>query len=99
MPAAPASCSRRVGHTATAAALVAVRGLALRRLTGLARARRAAVALAAVAVAAQQDLIAATRAQEQAGWTLHGHPGKAEGAGRTRPSAPHCCGTAFIGTV
>ena len=76
--AAPASCARRVGHAATARALVALSGIPLRGVTRLARARGAAVALATVAVAAQQDLGAATRAQEQAGWTVHAHPGQTE---------------------
>jgi hypothetical protein len=76
--AAPASCTRRVGHAATARALVAPGGISLCSLTCLARARRAAVALATVAVAAQQDLVAAARAQEQAGWTVHAHPGQTE---------------------
>ena len=76
--AAPASRACRVGHAATAGALVAPGGSALCRRTCLARARRAAVALATVAVAAQQDLVAAARAQEQAGWTVHAHPGQTE---------------------
>jgi hypothetical protein len=51
-------------------------------------------------VRTQQHLIATTRAQEQAGRTVHVHPrAKAKGAGRTRPRVQHCCGTTFIGTV
>jgi len=76
--AAPASRACRVGHAATARALVAPGRSALCRLTRLARAGRGAVALATVTVAAQQDLAAAARAQEQAGWTVHAHPGQTE---------------------
>jgi len=76
--AAPASCARRVGHAATARALVALGGISLCSVTRLTRARRAAVALTTVAVAAQQDLASAARAQEQAGWTVHAHPGQTE---------------------
>jgi hypothetical protein len=76
--AAPASRACRVGHAATARALVAPGGISLCSVSGLARARRAAVALATVAVAAQQDLVAAARAQEQAGWTVHAYLGQTE---------------------
>ena len=76
--AAPASCACRVCHAPRARALVAPGGISLCSLTCLARARRAAVALATVAMAAQQDLAAAARAQEQAGWTVHAHPGQTE---------------------
>jgi hypothetical protein len=76
--AAPASSAGRVGHAATAGALVALGGVSLRSVTRQARTRRTAVALATVAVAAQQHLLAAARAQEQAGWTVHAHPGQTE---------------------
>ena len=76
--AAPAPCTRGVGHAAAARALVAPGGVSLCSITRLARARRGAVALATVAVAAQQDLAAAARAQELAGWTVHAHPGQTE---------------------
>lgn len=76
--AAPASCARRVGQAAATGALVALGGITLRGVAGLARARRSAVPLATVAVAAQQDLGAATCAQEQAGGTVHAHPGQTE---------------------
>ena len=76
--AAPASHACRVGHAARARALVAPGRSSLCRLTCLARARRGAVALATVAVAAQQNLGAATCAQEQAGRTVHAHPGQTE---------------------
>ena len=74
----PASRACRVGHAAPAGTLVALGGSTLCSITRLARAGRGAVALTTVAVAAQQDLAAATCAQEQAGWTVHGRPGQAE---------------------
>jgi hypothetical protein len=76
--AAPASRARGVGHAAPARALVALGGIALCSVSRLARARHGAVALATVAVAAQQDLGAAARAQEQTGGTVHTHPGRTE---------------------
>ena len=76
--AAPASCSCRMGHAAAAGALVALGGISLCSVTRLVRAGRTAIALATVAVSAQQDLGAATRAQEQAGRTVHAHPGQTE---------------------
>ena len=76
--AAPASRACRVGHATTARALVALGGTSLCSASRLARARGAAVALTTVAVAAKHDLDAATRAQEQAGWTVHEHPGQTE---------------------
>jgi len=56
---APASCARRVGHATAARALVALGGISPRGVASLAWARRSAVPLATVAVAAQQDLGAA----------------------------------------
>jgi len=76
--AAPASCACRVCHAPRARALVALGGSTLCSLPSLTRARRGAVALATVAVAAQQHLGAAARAQEQAGRTIHAHPGQTE---------------------
>jgi hypothetical protein len=76
--AAPASRACRVSHAATAGALVAPGGGSLCGVSGLARAGRGAVALATVAMAAQQNLATAARAQEQAGWTVHEHPGQTE---------------------
>ena len=70
-----------------------------RILTGLVAARPAAVAVAAVAAAAQDDLDAAARAQVKAGGLVHAHPGTTEVLDGLVRSAPHCCGTAFIGTV
>ena len=78
-------------------ALVALRGVPPRILTGLVAARPAAVAVAAVAAAAQDDLDAAARAQVQAGGLVHAHPGTTEVLDGLVQSAPHCCGTAFIG--
>ncbi len=75
---APASCACRVGHAATARALVALGGTSLCSASRLARARGAAVALTTVAVAAQQDLVAAARAQKQANWTVHAYPRQTE---------------------
>jgi hypothetical protein len=75
---APASRACRVGHAATARALVPLGGGPLCGVSGLARAGRSAIALATVAVAAQQNLATAARAQEQTGWTVHEHPGQTE---------------------
>ncbi len=59
-------------------ALVALRSLATRLLTGLMPALPAAVAVAAVAAAAQDDLRTTSRAQVQAGGLVHAHPGTTE---------------------
>ena len=75
---APAPGPLRMGDAAAPRALVALRGLAPRILTGLVPARPAAVAVAAVAAAAQNDLDAAPRAQVQAGGLVHAHPGTTE---------------------
>jgi hypothetical protein len=56
--------------------LVAARALAPSGVARQAPALPAAVAIATVAVAAQHDLVAATRAQEQAPWSIHAHPGR-----------------------
>ena len=57
------------------AVLVAVAGVALQRAAGHVRASVGAVAIATVAVAADQNLDAATRAQEESGrFVQHGHP-------------------------
>ena len=97
---APTPGSGRVRPATPLRALVPVGGLAPRGVSGPTPAATAAVTVAAVATAAQHHLDAAARAKEQTGGTLtHTHPEQAEGAGRTRPSAPHCDGTAFNGTV
>jgi hypothetical protein len=75
---APAPGPLRVSNAAAPRALVALRGLAPRILTGLVPARPAAVAVAAVAAAAQNDLDAASRTQVQAGVLVHAHPGTTE---------------------
>jgi hypothetical protein len=62
----------RAGSTGSACALAPLPPRALGACTP------AAVAVAAVAVAAQHDLDAATRAQEQAGGWVHAHPGTTE---------------------
>jgi hypothetical protein len=67
-----------VGDAATPGALVALRSLPLRLVTGLTPAGSVAVAVAPVAVAAQDDLDAASRAQVQAGGLVHAHPGTTE---------------------
>jgi hypothetical protein len=64
---APATRARRVRHAPGAAALVAPGRFTLRFLARRARAGPPAIALAAIAAAAQQHLRAATRAHEQAG--------------------------------
>ncbi len=62
--------------------------------------RPAAKLLATIAVGTQRHLVAATRAQEKAGRTVHVHPWRqAQGAGRIRPRVQHSCCTAFSGTV
>ena len=75
---APAPRALRVSHAAVPRALVALRGLAPRIITGQAPARPAAIAVAAVAAAAQNDLGAATRTQVQPGGFVHEHPGATE---------------------
>lgn len=74
-PRAPAARTSRVGQAAGAAVLVAAAGSAECLLTRRARVCAAAVALAAVATAAQQHLGAATRADEQTGGMLEQLPG------------------------
>lgn len=98
---APAPRTRRVGHAPATAALVATGRLALRGVARQTRTTGSAVALTAVAAAAQLDLDEAPCAQEQAGGIVHAHPEapQAQGAGRTRPSEPHSGGTALLGTV
>ena len=97
----PVAGPRRVRQAAAPRALIAAGGLAAGCIACLAPAGAAAVTVAAVTAAAQHHLGAAAGAQEHASHTdrLHAHLAQAERAGRTRPSAPHCCGTAFIGTV
>ena len=70
-----ASC---VGDAPAPRALVALRRQALCGLTCRAPTRLSAVAVAAIAVAAQHDLGAASRAQVQAGGLVHAHPGTTE---------------------
>jgi hypothetical protein len=95
----PAPRSLGMGLEAARRTLVAACRLASSHITGPAPTRPTAVAVAAVAVAAQHNLRAASRTQEQAGGTVHTHPDRVDGAGRNRPSEPHWRGTAFIGTV
>src|SRR5437867_11037874 len=77
---APASLTRGVLVTAIDAALIAPAGVALVGAARCTRACPAAIALAAIAVAAQQHLLATASAQEQAGWKV----GQARSSG-TRP--------------
>jgi hypothetical protein len=74
---APALLTRGVLDASVGAALIAPAGLALAGAPRCARALAAAVALAMVAVAAQQHLLATTSTQEQAG----GDVGQARSSG------------------
>ena len=58
--------------------LVTLRGFAPGRSARHPPARPAAIAVATIALAAQHHLHAAACAQEQAGWSLHKHPGRTE---------------------
>ena len=62
-----------MGDATAARALVAACCFTPRHVVDLAPACTAAIAVAAVAVAAQHHLDAAARAQEQASWTVHAH--------------------------
>ena len=75
---APAPRPLRVSHAPVPRALVTLRGLAPRIFAGQAPARPAAIAVAAVAAAAQNDLDATARAKVQAGGLVHAHPGTTE---------------------
>ena len=70
---APAPRPRGVLEAATARALVATGGLAPGDVVHLAPAGAAAIPVAAIAVAAQDDLNAAPDAQEQTGWKVQLH--------------------------
>ena len=73
---APAPRPLSVGKPAAPRPLVSACALAPSSVARQAPALPATVPVATVAVAAQQDLDAATRAQEQAPWTIHAHPGR-----------------------
>ena len=97
---APAPGALRVAMRPCQRALVALRGLAPGIVAGLTPARPAAIPVAAVAVAAQRRpgcgiARIGTGGRDGPDCT----PAEPSSAGRTRPSGPHCCGTAFIGTV
>lgn len=97
---APAPRSRGVLEAAAARSLVATGGLAPGDVVHLAPAGAVAIPVAAIAVAAQDDLGATPDAREQTRWTVQRHhPTEPVVLDESRPSAPHCCGTAFIGTV
>ena len=70
---APALRPRGVPDAPTARALVATGGLAPGKVVRLTPAGAAAIPVAAIAVAAQDDLDAASSAQEQAGWAVQRH--------------------------
>lgn len=83
---APEPGPQRMLEAPCAPLLVAPARLALQRLAGRARAPTGAVTLTPITVAANQNLHAATRAQEESGRLVaHEHPGKPRGAGRDRP--------------
>ena len=69
----PALGPRGVPHASTARALVATGSLAPGEVVRLMPAGAAAIPIAAIAAAAQDDLNAAPSAQEQAGWTVQRH--------------------------
>jgi hypothetical protein len=73
-PFAPARGTRGMPELTAPTALVALCSLLSSFKPTHARARPAAILLTAVAVRTQQHLIATTRAQEQAGRTVHVHP-------------------------
>ena len=73
-PLTPAPRSLGMGLDATRRTLVAACRLTSSHITSPAPTRTTAVEVAAVAAAAQHDLDAAPRTQEQAGWTVHTHP-------------------------
>ena len=90
---------RGMGQAAAEGALIAASGLAPGVLSGLARARPAAIAVTSVAAPARHRRLAAAREQELPARSVHAHSGATEGVGRTRPSGPNCDCTAYIGTV
>ena len=75
---APATRAVCVRDAAAPRALVALRGLPSRLGPGLMPTQTAAIAVAAVAATAQDNLDAASRAQVQAGGLVHAHPGTTE---------------------
>jgi hypothetical protein len=99
MALAPAPRPLGMSKPAAPRALVSAGALAPGRAARQARARPAAVAVTTVTVAAQHDLSTAQRAQEQAGWWVHAHLGEPKVLDGLVRGGPHCCGTAFIGTV
>ena len=75
---APTTRALRVRDATAPGALVALCSLTPRLLADLTPASSAAIAVAAVAAAAQDDLDATTRAQVKAGGLVHAHPGTTE---------------------
>ena len=98
-PLTPAPRPLGVGKPAEPRALVSACALAPGSVAGQTPAWPTAVAVTTVAVAAQHDLDTATCAQEQAGGKVHAHLGEPKVLDGSVQSEPHCCGTAFIGTV
>ena len=72
----PAPRPFRMGKPAAPRPLVAARTLAPSGVARQAPTLPTTVAVATVAMAAQHDLGAASRAQEQAPWSIHAHPGR-----------------------
>jgi hypothetical protein len=99
MTLAPAPGPLGMSQPAAPRALVSAGAVAPGSVARQAPARPAAVAVATVTVAAQHDLSTAERAQEQAGWWGHAHLGEPKVLDGLVRGGPHCCGTAFIGTV
>jgi hypothetical protein len=72
----PLPLASGMGMTALAAVLVSLARSTLGAASGLARTCRAAIALSPVAVAAEDDSVAATGAQKEPGWRLRGLHGR-----------------------
>ena len=89
-PLAPAPRPRGVGNPALPRSLVSTCTVAAGRITRQATALPAAVAIAPVAVAAQHDLSAATRAQEQPAWSIHAHLGRQPKLPRWTDASQRC---------
>ena len=88
-PLAPAPRPLGVGKPAAPRPLVSACALASSGVVRQAPALPATVAVATVAMAAQHDLHAATRAQEQASGRIHAHLGKPKVLDGRVPAVPH----------
>ena len=98
-PLAPAQRTRGVRDAPGTAGLVAAGRLALRGLASGARTGASAIALAAIAAAAQQHLCAAQRAHEQAGGMVDQLPGSSGTLPRTQPAALRQRGALLAGNT